>query len=174
MPRASLNLQNEDDLNAVSGQWKYAVGLVPGEPNQGLVALSEGSPARLPDYDDSGWEECGDLAEWRTQGLSFIWYRIEITIPETVGGHDVRGTRCLLETCIDDYGEVWVDGEIDLAQGAVQGFNIPQRVTVNADPQPGDTHTIALLAINGPVARPGGAVFVRYATLAFEWRDPRY
>ena len=174
MPRATFDLQNADDLNAVGGEWKYAVGLVPGEANQGLVALSEGSPARLPDYDDSEWELCDDLAEWRTQGLSFIWYRIEITIPETVEGHDVRGTRCLLETCIDDYGEVWIDGEIDLTQGAVQGFNIPQRVNVNADPQPGDKHTIALLAINGPVARPGGAVFVRYATLAFEWRDPRY
>ena len=174
MPRASLDLQNADDLKAVGGEWRYAVGLVPGEPNQGLVALSEGSPARLPDYDDSGWELCTDLTDWRTQGLSFIWYRIEITIPESVDGHDVRGTRCLIETCIDDYGEVWVDGEIDLAQGAVQGFNIPQRVTVSADPQPGDKHTLAMLAINGPVARPGGAVFVRYATLAFEWRDPSY
>jgi hypothetical protein len=174
MPRATLDLQNTNDLKTVGGEWRYAVGLVPGESNQGLVALSEGSPARLPDYDDSGWEVCDDLAEWRTQGMSFIWYRIEVTIPETVEGHDVRGTRCLIETCIDDYGEVWVDGEIDLTQGAVQGFNIPQRVAVSADPQPGDKHTIALLAINGPIARPGGAVFVRYATLAFEWRDPRY
>ena len=95
MPRASLDLQNSDDLNAVSGEWRFAVGLVPGEPNEGLVALSEGSPARLSDYDDSGWEVCGDLAEWRSHGLSFIWYRIEITIPETIGGRDVRGTNCL-------------------------------------------------------------------------------
>ena len=130
-----------------------------------------GAPARLRRL---RMEVCDDLAEWRTQGLSFIWYRIEVTIPETVEGNDVRGTRCLLETCIDDYGEVWVDGEIDLTLGAVQGFNVPQRVVVSADPQPGEKHTIALLAINGPLARPGGAVFVRYATLAFEWRDPRY
>ena len=101
-------------------------------------------------------------------------YRIEITIPETIGGRDVRGTNCLFETCIDDYGEVWVNGELDMAKGTVQGFNIPQRVVVTADPQPGDKHTLALLAINGPIARPGGAVFVRYATLAFEWRDPSY
>ncbi|MYE54448.1 MAG: hypothetical protein F4X34_04535 [Chloroflexi bacterium] len=174
MPRATLDLQNADDLKAVSGEWRYAVGLVPGESNQGLVALSEGSPARLPEYDDSGWEICHDLAEWRTQGMSFIWYRLEVTIPESVEGNDVRGTRCLIETCIDDYGEVWIDGEIDLTLGAVQGFNVPQRVVVSADPQPGDKHTIALLAINGPIARPGGAVFIRYATLAFEWRDPRY
>ena len=174
MPRASLDLQNGDDLEAVSGEWRYAIGLVPGEPNEGLVALSEGSPARLADYDDSEWERCADLAEWRSHGLSFIWYRIEITIPERIGDRDVAGTQCLLETCIDDYGEVWIDGECDLAKGAVQGFNIPQRVVVSADPKPGDKHTIALLAINGPIAAPGGAVFVRYATLAFEWKDSRY
>ena len=76
MPRAHLDLQDADALKTVNGKWRYAVGLVPGEPNQGLVALSDGSPARLPDYDDSGWEVCDDLAEWRTYGLSFIWYRI--------------------------------------------------------------------------------------------------
>ena len=174
MPRASLDLQNAADLELVGGAWRYAVGLVPGEPNQGLAALRDASPARLADYDDSQWERCDDLAEWRTHGLSFIWYRVKVTIPEFVGGNPTRGTQCLLETCIDDYGEVWIDGECDRAKGAVQGFNVPQRVVVAADAQPGETHTIALLAINGPLAAPGGAVFVRYATLAFEWRDPRY
>ena len=41
------------------------------------------------------------------------------------------------ETCIDDYGEVWIDGELDMSKGTVQGFNIPQRVVVTGDPQPG-------------------------------------
>lgn len=174
MPRISLDLQDAAVLDAVSGEWKYAVGLVPGEPNQGLVALSGASPARLPEYDDSAWDACPDLAEWRTSGLSFIWYRIKITLPETVSGRDVRGTQCLFETCIDDYGEVWVDGKCDMARGAVQGFNVPQRVVISANPEPGDEHTIALLAVNGPIAAPGGAVFVRFATLAFEWRGEGY
>ena len=173
MPRAIIDLQNSADLKSVNGVWRFARGLVPGEPNEGLVARIAGSPARLADYDDSGWETTDDIAEWRSDGLSFIWYRINITIPETVGGQAVQG-RCLIETCIDDYGEIWIDGECDRQAGAVQGFNVPQRVVVSADPKPGDQHTIALLAINGPLAAPGGAVFVRYATLAFEWRDPRY
>ena len=174
MPRAILDSQNPTDLAAVGGQWRYAIGLVPGEPNEGLVAQMEGSPARLPDYDDSGWEVTNDIAEWHSHGVSFIWYRINVTLPETVGGRSIIGTRCLLETCIDDYGEIWIDGECDRDRGAVQGFNVPQRVVLSADPRPGDKHTIALLAVNGPLAAPGGAVFVRYATLAFEWRDPRY
>ena len=36
--------------------------------------------------------------------------------------------------------------------------------------EPGAEYTIATLVINGPQARPGGAIFVRHATLAFEWR----
>ena len=170
MPRASINLMDTADLRLVQGQWRFAPGLVPGEPNEGLVSQLAGSPARQADYDDSGWEETNDLTQWRSKGLTFAWYRIKITLPETVGGRDIRGSRCLFETCIDDYGELWVDGECNRDRGAVQGFNVPQRVVVSAEPQPGAQHTIAVLAINGPIAAPGGAVFVRWATLAFEWR----
>ena len=175
MPRASLNLLDPADLQAVQGQWRYAPGLVPGEPNEGLVSRLEGSPARLADYDDSGWETGIDLTAWVSRGLTFAWYRTKITIPRSVGGQEIpQDARCIFETCIDDYGEVWIDGEIDLDRGSVQGFNVPHRVVVTADPNPGDRHTIALLAVNGPLARPGGAVFVRYATLAFEWPAPGY
>ena len=174
MPRASLDLTTAQDLRTVQGQWRYAPGLVPGEPNEGLVSQLAGSPARLADYDDSGWEAIDDLTAWRSRGLTFAWYRTKVTLPATIGGTDIRETRCLFETCIDDYGELWIDGECNRQMGAVQGFNVPQRVVVTAEPQPGGQHTIALLAINGPLAAPGGAVFVRYATLAFEWRSPGY
>ena len=174
MPRASLDLQDPEDLEAVQGRWRFATGLVPGQPNEGLVSQLEASPARLVNYDDSSWEVTDDLARWRSKGFSFIWYRTRITLPETVGGRPVEGTRCLFETCIDDYGEVWIDGECDRGKGAIQGFNVPQRVSVGSDPRPGDQHTLALLAVNGPLAAPGGAVFVRYATLAFEWRAADY
>jgi hypothetical protein len=170
MPRVTLNLQNPADLSAVKGQWRVARGLVPGEPNEGLVSQLEGSPARLPDYDDSGWEVTDDITKWVSKGLTFAWYRINVTIPERVEGQEIRGARCLFETCIDDYGEVWVDGECNRERATVQGFNVPQRVAVTTEALPGNQHTIALLAINGPLAAPGGAVFVRYATLAFEWR----
>jgi len=47
-------------------------------------------------------------------------------------------------------------------------------VLMTEEVTPGEQHTIALLAANGPMAAPGGAVFVRYANLAFEWREPGY
>ena len=171
MPRAVLNLMDPEDLKQAQAQWRSATGLVPGEPNEGLVSQLEGSPARLPDYDDSGWEVWPDLTKWISYGFTFAWYRTKIGLPQTVGGHPVQGVRLIFETCVDDYGEVWIDGECDRERGTVQGFNVPQRILINIDAQQGETHTIAILAANGPLAAPGGAVFLRYANLCFEWRE---
>ena len=174
MPRGVLNLLNPADLQSLKGVWRFAPGLVPGEPNEGLVSQLEGSPARLVDYDDSGWEVCDDLTKWVSRGVTFAWYRIKVTLPERVEGRELAGSRCIFETCIDDYGELWIDGDCNRDRGTVQGFNVPQRVVISTDPKPGDEHTIAVLAMNGPIGAPGGAVFVRFATLAFEWREPGY
>lgn len=171
MPRAVLNLMDPGDLKQAQAEWRYATGLVPGEPNEGLVSQLEGSPARLPDYDDSGWEVCRDLTKWISHGFTFAWYRTKIVLPQTVGGHPVEGVRLIFETCVDDYGEVWIDGECDRERGTVQGFNVPQRILITVESHPGDTHNIAILAANGPMAAPGGAVFLRYANLCFEWRE---
>ncbi len=169
MPRATINLGDSSGLSQVGGQWKFSRGYVPGEPNEGLISQGEGSPARLPDYDDSSWEVCHDLTARISHGFSFVWYRINVTLPETVGGHTTRGVRVQFETCVDDYGEIWIDGECNRERGTIQGFNVPQRVLVTDNASPGDRHTIAVLAANGPLGLPGGTVFVRYATLAFEW-----
>ena len=169
MPRATLSLGDPSGQSATNSQWKFARGYVPGEPNEGLLEQSTGSPARLPDYDDSNWEACTDLTARQSRGFTFGWYRINVTLPDSVEGHPVEGVRVLLETCIDDYGEIWIDGECNRERGAIQGFNVPQRVVVTDSAVPGAQHTIALLAVNGPLGAPFGTIFVRYATLAFEW-----
>ena len=125
MPRGILNLQDPADLQAVNGVWRWAPGLVPGEPNEGLVSQSEGSPSRLPDYDDSGWEICDDLTEWHSRGVTFAWYRIKVTLPDQVEGRDIAGARCIFETCIDDYGELWIDGECNRDRGSRPGVQRP-------------------------------------------------
>ncbi len=168
MLRVNVDLENQADLDLVRARWKLAPGLVPGEPNEGLAARIKGSPARLADYDDSGWETCDDIQVGVSTGFTFGWYRITVTVPEKVGGTDIKGFRMFFETCIDDYGEIWVNGQCDLSKGAVGGFNVSQRVPIAADAQPGDKYVIACLAANGPLAAPGGGIFVRYARLAFE------
>ena len=177
MPRISIDLNHPDGLAQVNAHWKSGQGYIPGAPNHGMAQGVEGSPARLPDYDDSSWDVCPDVGAWAktgsdyVTGFAFIWYRIKVTLPETVDGRDVSRTRVQFETCVDDYGEVWVDGECNRERGTVEGFNRPQRVLVTDAPQPGGQHTIAVLAANGPLGAPGGGVFVRYTTLNFEWRD---
>ena len=169
MARLTINIGEPSGKAATGANWRYARGYVPGEDNEGLVAQGEGSPARLPDYDDSGWEICEDLPRRNSHGFSFAWYRTKITIPETVEGHPTNGVRVQFETCVDDYAEIWVDGECNRDRGTVQGFNVPQRVMVTDNAQPGNQHTIAVLAVNGPLGAPGGTVFMRFANLGFEW-----
>ena len=59
MIRVALDLENPEDLRSAKAEWKFSPGLVPGEDNEGLVARLSGSPARLVDYDDSGWDGSG-------------------------------------------------------------------------------------------------------------------
>ncbi len=170
---AELDLENAEHLELTAAQWRYADGLVPGEPNGGLVNHLQEAPARLADYDDSGWAVCENIQEIVSTGFCFGWYRITVTIPEEVNGVSVAGSQVWFHTCIDDYGEVWVDGEIDLAfgssgRGAASGFNAPQRVVLSQSATGGAKHVIACLAVNGPFARPGGGIFLRFAKLEFE------
>ena len=87
---------------------------------------------------------------------------------EQVEGGAVAGWRVWFESNIDNYGEISIDGELDRRTGAVAGINMQQRVEVSARAVPGARHVIACLAVNGPLAQPGGNIFIRYATLAFE------
>ena len=79
MPRETIYLRDKAGQTLVKGTWRYARGYVPGEPNEGLIEQTDGSPARLADYDDSSWAVCEDLAERNSHGFSFMWYRIRIT-----------------------------------------------------------------------------------------------
>lgn len=169
MARVALDLENKTDLRTLNASgWRIAPGYVPGEPNQGLVAELKSSPARLPDYDDSWWESSGDFQERRSSGFTFAWYRLHITVPSRVKGEDVAGRRIWFETNVDNYGEIYVDGQIDTVKGVITGNNVGQRVQVEEKAVPGTDHVIAVLVANGPLGEPRGTIFMRYATLGFE------
>jgi hypothetical protein len=72
------------------------------------------------------------------------------------------------ETNIDNYGEVWVNGQIDRTTGVIVGINAQQRIEVSNSAAPGTRCVIAVLVVNGPLAEPRGGIFMRFATLAFE------
>jgi len=168
MPRATIDLMDPAGLSIVKAQWRFAPGLVPGEPNEGLVSQLTGSPARLSDYDDSGWEATNDLARWHSKGLTFAWYRIAVELPQSLDGVEFAGSRVWFETNVDNYGEVYVDGNIDRDKWVVTGNNTPKRVLIEDPAVPGTEHSIAVLVANAPLGAPVGTIFMRYATLAFE------
>jgi len=167
MPRVALDLNTEQDRQKVRGHWRVASGLVPGEPNEGLVARLEASPARLADYDDSTWEVCENIREPRSSGFTFAWWRIAVELPAEADGVSLAGSQVFFETNCDNHGEIWVDGELSAGAG-IMGNNVQQRVRISQSAVPGTRYVIACLSANGPLAQPRGSVFMRYATLAFE------
>ena len=100
-----------------------------------------------------------------------------VTIPERVGDLDPTGATVVFEVAIDDYAEVWVDGELPLALGdtggqVVGGFNAPNRVVLTRDARPGQRFQIAVFGINGPIsASPRNYIWMRTATLDFYARE---
>ncbi len=171
MPRFVLDLNESTGRQAVGGEWKVSTGLVPGEPNEGLTARLLAAPPRLADYDDSTWEVCTNVRQSLSEGFTFAWYRINIQMPQAFNGTDISGYRVFFETNFDNYGEIWVNGEIDRSAGVVMGINVPQRVEVSNSATPGESIVVACLVLNGPLAQPRGGIFMRYAYLAFEATD---
>src|SRR5258705_13660767 len=111
MPRMALDLNKADDRRHVKGEWRVAAGLVPGAPNEGLVAQLSSTPARLADHDDSGWEICRNIRESRSVGFTFAWYRITVEVPATIGGTALARPPGWLETKHDKSGGDRVHGK---------------------------------------------------------------
>ena len=166
---ASVNLLKKDGMELLQGQWRrQLVRVHTGEERNEIEPKAHG------DFDDSQWEALADpglLAKPFGPGkFSMAWYRTKVTIPEKVGDADVAGTAAWFRTTVDDYGEIWVNGKIDLAfaksgRGAVSGFNRQNEVLLTDNAKPGQTIQIAVLAINGPFGNPpGNFIFFRSPT----------
>jgi gluconolactonase len=189
-PDAIVDLQTDAGAALVGARWRYSDARVeeidfvalagPGTPDP----LGPGAErnrtydvvphAEAADYDDSAWEVLAPADTQRRLAagrVCFNWYRTEITLPERVGDLDVTGATVVFEVVVDDYAEIWVDGEMPLALGltggqVVGGFNAPNRVVLTRDARPGQRFAIAVFGINGPIsASPRNYIWMRTATL---------
>jgi gluconolactonase len=179
-PDAIVDLQSTEGVALVGGQWRYADARV-----QEIEFVELGSPTdplgpgTVPNrtYDVVRDGESRELAPEDTMlrlangRVCFNWYAIDVTIPERLGELDPAGATVVFEVVIDDYAEVWVNGELPHALGdaggpVVGGFNAPNRVVLTRDARPGDTFSIAVFGINGPIsASPRNYIWMRTATL---------
>ncbi|QQS40043.1 MAG: SMP-30/gluconolactonase/LRE family protein [Acidobacteriota bacterium] len=190
-PDAVVDLATESGTKLVSGTWKYSDATIvetdfrkagpDGQPTGSTVRTLDYQPkAGVAGFDDAGWETipAAGLSERRGNGrLSFNWYRINITIPESVNGFSTHGSTVVFQTTLDDYAEVWVDGEIARFVGqrggsVVGGWNAPNRLVIGRDVHPGQRIQIAVFGINGPISNPPtNFIWIREAKLEFYKED---
>jgi gluconolactonase len=184
---ATIDLATMEGAKLVKGEWRYSDTKIvevdfrgPGpdsQPTGGPIKTYDYRPhAGGNDFDDSKWEVISptSLDERRSTGrLCFNWYRIKLTIPERIGGYDPSGSTVVFETSLDDYAEVWVDGELSRYLGqtdgsVVSGWNAANRLIVGRNVKPGQQIQLAVFGINGPISNPPtNFIWVRYARLGF-------
>jgi gluconolactonase len=179
-PDAIVDLQTDEGAALVGGRWRYSDARVDeiefvevGSPEDPL------GPGTVPNrtYDVVRDGDARELAPADTQlrlasgRVCFNWYEIDVTVPERFGDVDASGSTIVFEVVIDDYAEVWVNGELphvlgDTGGHVAAGFNAPNRVVLTRDARPGDTFAIAVFGINGPIsASPHNYIWMRTATL---------
>jgi gluconolactonase len=187
VPAATIDLATPEGVDLVKGTWRYhdvtlqAVDFrAPGADGQ-----PTGAPIKTYDYapkagsiqfDDSQWEVLDPTTLTQRHGtgrLSFNWYRIQVTIPERLGSFDPTGSTVVFETAVDDYAEVWVDGELPRILGqqggsVISGWNAPNRLVIGRDVTPGQQIQLAVFGSNGPLSDPPtNFIWMRYAKLEF-------
>jgi gluconolactonase len=186
-PLAAIDLATREGMALVKGEWRYRDADIvtvdfraagpDGQPTGKLVRTHDIAPhAGGRDYDDRDWEVIAPetLGQRRGNGrLSFDWYRLRLTVPERIGAVDTRGTTAVFETSVDDYAEVWVDGELPRAAGqsggsVVKGWNAANRLIIGRDVKPGQSIQLAVFGANGPLSNPPtNYLWMRYARLVF-------
>jgi hypothetical protein len=138
--------------------------------------------AQAADFDDSAWEVIDNAGKPRgPQGVSFGWYRTTFVVPDQIDGEPIAGRALRLAVLVDDYAEVFVEGEFkqsfkpgepaehpaNKSKGhEIAGFNKPNVINLGVR-EPGAKIRVAVLAINGPIHAPIGGYFIRYARIEF-------
>ena len=182
VPAHVVDLMTAEGMAAFGAQWKHM---------EARIVEGPALPAAMPGYktsydisphagekgfDDSSWPtiEAKGLADRRGGGkVSFLWYRTNLTVPEKIGNFEANGAKMVLTAYVDDYAEVWVNGEMPRRAGitspaTIQGFNIPNRVVLSDSVKAGDKVQIAIFGINGPISvAPSNFVFFRQASIEF-------
>jgi gluconolactonase len=182
VPANVVDLMTAEGSAVLSAQWKSMEAKIVDGP-----ALAGAMPGYKTSYDiqphageggfdDSSWPVIGakGLADRRGGGkVSFVWYRATLTIPAKIGDFDTSGATVVLKAYVDDYAEVWVNGQMPRRAGypspaTIQGFNMPNRVVLSTAVKPGEKFQIAIFGVNGPISvAPMNFIFFREAKVEF-------
>ena len=186
-PEATIDLATKAGAQLVRSEWRYSDTKIVEVAFK--TAGADGQPTGAPnktydftphaggvEFDDSKWEviDPTTLDKRRSAGkLAFNWYRIKITVPERIGNFTPAGSTVVFTTSLDDYAEIWVDGELPRAAGqsggsVIKGWNAENRLIIGRDVKPGQKIQLAVFGINGPISNPPtNYIYMRYAKLEF-------
>ena len=186
-PDATIDLRTKEGVQLVKGEWRYSdVQILQVDAKgPGPDLKPSGAPVKTYDYephagvagfDDSKWTVLDPVTLDTRRGngkVSFNWYRVHVTLPQAVAAFPVAGSTVSFEIVIDDYAEIWVNGNLTTVLGqsggsVVKGWNAPNKVILTRNAQPGEQFEIAVFGYNGPVSRaPENFIWVKSATLDF-------
>jgi len=186
-PEATVDLATDNGVKLVKGLWRYSDTKIvhttfrapdaEGQPGSESNTTYDYEPhAGGRDFDDSQWMaiDPSSLSQRRATGrLCFNWYRINVTVPDRIGSFDPTNSTVVFETSLDDYAEIWVDGELPRAVGqsggsVISGWNAPNRLVIARNVLPGQKIQLAVFGINGPISNPPtNYIWMRYARLHF-------
>ena len=182
-PTLVVDLMSAEGAAALGAQWRVSdvtikeVPSIQGTITQNKMTYDIDPHAGGTDFDDSKWPviEPKDLSARRSGGhVAFMWYRALLTIPAKISELDPSGAVAVFRTTVDDYAEIWVNGELPRAAGrpspaCIQGFNMPNRLVLGDNVvHPGEKFEIAVFAINGPIsAAPANFLWFREAKIEF-------
>ncbi len=183
----TVDLMTAEGAGIVHGQWRYSDTRIvevafkaagpEGQPTGAPVKTYDYEPhAGGAEFDDSEWERLDPttLNQRRGNGrISFNWYRINVTIPGKIGNFAPAGSTVVFETSLDDYAEIWVDGELPRVVGqtggsVVGGWNATNRLVIGRSVKAGQKIQLAIFGINGPISNPPtNYIWMRFAKLQF-------
>jgi gluconolactonase len=192
-PQAIADLRSIEGANLVSAKWYIQNAKVaetdfkapgPGTNGDALPLYPTGAAIRThqlyPQIGSADFEKefkeikPTDLEIRQGTGLfSFVWYKVELTIPPSIGKLNTSGTTAVFEVVMDDYSEIWVNGSQMLGfgqngNGVIAGFNARNRVILTNNAKPGDKFSIAILGMNGTIGKlPDNYIWIRNAVVDF-------
>ncbi len=187
-PKRAIDLGTKDGAELVKGQWRYSDTKIievdfkaagpDGQPSTTPNKTYDITPqAGRADFDDSKWESIEpttldkrrDQRQARFQLVSNQNYRARAH--RQLRSRPAR--RIVFTTSLDDYAEIWVDGELPRAAGqsggsVIKGWNAENRLIIGRGVKPGQKIQLAIFGINGPMSKPPtNYIWMRYAKLEF-------
>ena len=177
-----VDLMTAEGSAAFGAQWKVSdvrlveVPAIPNTVTQFKTTYNVEPRAGVANFDDSKWPaiEAKDLAARRSGGhVAFMWYRAMLTMPAKIGAFETADAVAVLNVLVDDYAEIWINGQMPRRSGypspaTIQGLNMPNRLVLSTKVSAGDKFEVAIFGINGPISvAPANTVWFREAKVQF-------